>query len=83
MLWVFKVGVFLVLAGILLALYTSNLLGFSKKQNDAINRLKTQRDLDASERSYLKYVALNNCIRTVSAVSFGAGVLLILVGLIL
>ncbi len=82
MLWAFKFGVFLVLAGFLLAAYTGNLLGVSRKQRESIERLKHQQNLAPSERSYLKYVAFNSSLRVVSIALCGAGVLLVLLGLI-
>lgn len=82
MLWAFECGVFLLLAGFLLAVYTGNLLGVSRKQRESIERLKLQKSLASSERSYLKYIALNGFVRVLSIALCGAGALLVLLALI-
>ena len=78
-----KLGVFLVVCGVLLAVYTGNLFGFSRGVRNDLETIKWKKEASKEEKSYFRYYAINEFIRKLWKFLVVIGLLLLCLGLLI
>ncbi|WP_423814553.1 DUF3899 domain-containing protein [Pseudomonas indica] len=78
-----KLGFFLVVGGVLLAIYTGNLFGFSRGIREDLETIKWKKEASKEEKSYFRYYAINEFVRKLWRFLVVIGLLLISLGLLI